>query len=659
MQAERQLVNVDTSPVFYDIIVVGTGPVGIRLVQELVKNNSPASIALFGDEPWKPYNRIHLSALVSGEQKEESIYTQVDFTSNDNITPYYNHRIIDINRYSKVIIDELGNKFTYGKLILATGSTPRIPAIDGIKLKNIFTFRDMNDAQFLMGRSVRTRKTVIIGGGLLGLEAAHAMQRFNTEVTVIEHNMWLMYSQLDQRAGSYLKQHVETLGINVRLNKRVVEIAGDDKVNGVLLNDNEFIECDTLIIAAGILPNIEIARNSGLKIGKGIKVNDHLQTNDEHIYAIGECAEHREKTYGMVAPGYEQAAVLSHVLLNKKAQYKGSTTATQLKVIDYPVFSIGNTGHSVRERETIVYQDHQKEIYRKIVVINGRLRGMVAIGELQGASRLQQAVSQQRRIWPWHIKRFQEKGSLWLEDDLENVMEWPASAIVCNCTGVTRGQLEQAQIEGAKTIAQISSATGASSVCGSCRHLVSNFIGSHAPPVPVKAFKPLLITSVLGLMISLLLLLLPGMYYNNSVESFNWDIVWRDSLFKQVSGYSLLAISLAISVITLRKRWKRALNKWDFSYWRIAHVAIGILLFATLFLHTGYRFGDNLNLLLMLTFSGLLFSGAVAGTAIAIDHLLSRKLARRLRNFSVWGHILLLWPLPALLGFHIIKTYYF
>lgn len=647
-------------PEMHDVVVIGSGPVGIRVVQELLKRDSRIKIAIFGDEPWQPYNRIKLSSLLTGDVSEDEIYQQQDITQNPSVTTFYNNRITNIDRHTREVIDSHGKRYSYKKLILATGSKPHLPSIEGIQLKNIFTFRDLSDAQKLMSRTVRTRRTVIIGGGLLGLEAARAMQRFNTHVCVIEHSMWLMFRQLDQRAGAYLKQYIEGLGIEVCVNSRVTRIVGDEQVSAVVLANGDEIECDTLIVAAGIVPNIQLAVDAGIHIGRGIRVNDQLQTNDPDVYAVGECVEHRNKIYGLIAPGYEQASVAAHIINGNKAQYLGSVSATNLKVLDYPVFSMGNTGVSARSRENFIYQDHKNEIYRKLVVINGRLRGAVAIGSWPGRNLLQEAIVKQRRIWPWEIKRFLNTGQIWQEELTENVIEWPATATICNCTGVTRGDLEAAERAGARTVAELAAVTGASTVCGSCKPLVNNFIGCHAKPDPVTGFRSLFLASLISVAFALIMLLLPGLEYMQSVQaSVNWDALWRDSLFKQISGFSLLGISILISLISLRKRLNSIVNKWDFAWWRVFHVVVAVMAIAVLLIHTGFRFGDHLNFYLMSIFSGLIFVGALAGTVIAMDHKFTRKVARRLRTVTVWLHIILLWPMPVLLGFHVVKTYYF
>lgn len=644
----------------FEFIVVGSGPVGVHFIQQQSKLKPNANIAIFGDEPWNPYNRVQLSSLVSGEVKELSLYSATDLNHLKNVTAFYNHRIVDINRARKEVRDSFGNKYFYGKLILATGSRPHIPQIEGTELKNVFTFRNLSDAQLLMSRSVRTQKTVIIGGGLLGLEAARAMQRFNTEVHIIEHSSWLMFNQLDNRAGGYLKQYIESLGIYIHTNERVRKLTGSEKVEGVLLSNGSLINCDTVIIAAGIIANNELAQTSGIAYGKGIRVNDTLQTNDQNIYAIGECSEHKHKIYGLVAPGFEQASVLAHHLNGEKAKYKGSTSTTNLKVLDYPVFSTGDTGLAARARECYIYQHHEKEIYRKLVIINGRLRGAIGIGEWPGVQRVQEAVENQRRIWPWQIKRFVTDGILWNNSLSENVIDWPSSAIVCNCTGITRGQLSQSLLRGASTVDKLICNTGASTVCGSCKPLLVDFIGGNAVAEPTKAFRLLLLSSIVTLFSVLAALFIPSLSYNNSVQNdFLFDVLWRDSLFKQISGFSLLGFSLFVSTISLRKRLKKAFSLGDYAYWRLMHVVIGALTLAILLAHTGFRLGNNLNFYLMLSFSCLLLIGSIASIVIGYEHNLPRRLAKKIRSYAVWSHILLLWPLPVLLGFHILKTYYF
>jgi len=338
--------------------------------------------------------------------------------------------------------------------------------------------------------------------------------------------------------------------------------------------------------------------------------------------------------------------------------YTGSIISSNLKVIDYPVFSIGNTGDQARSREIFTYHDSKNGIYRKIIVINGRIHGAMAIGEMPGLNRLQEAVINERKLWPWQIRRFTNHGSLWPENASEHVYEWPANAVVCNCTGVTCGRLQAAHRSGATTLAELSLQTGAASVCGSCKPLLANFLGSSIAAEPVPAYRSILSISLLSILL-LAIFSLTQLNYQSSIQGINWDLIWRDNLFKQIKGYSLLFISSLITSLSLKKRTPKSITKWDFSYWRIMHIFASIIIIILLLAHTGFRSGSNLNLYLMAIFSALLLTGAISGIGISCRHILSAKLSRILQQYSIWSHILLLWPLPALLGFHIFKTYYF
>ena len=640
------------------VIVVGTGPVGIRFVQELHKRKPEQRVLVFGDEPWLPYNRVKLSSLLSGDATLEELQAGTTLPDAEQIETQYNNRVEQIDPLNKTVTDSQGVTHLYSELVLATGSRARIPQLPGNTLKNVFSFRHLNDAQSLMSRSARTRKTIIVGGGLLGLEAARAMQRYNTEVTVLEHSQRLMFFQLDGSAGEKLREHITELGIQVETDVRVTALNGQDgSLHSVSLADGRELPCDTLIFAAGIIPNIDLARTAGLSFDRGIRIDDHLQTNQPDVYAIGECAEHQGKVYGLVAPGFEQAAVLADRLAGGEAQYRGSMLATSLKVVGMPVFSAGSIGDDESLLKKISFEDPETGDYRKLVLRRGRLIGALSTGDWAARSRLQEAINRGRRLWPWQLERFRAEGSPWGDENQGDVATWPADAVVCNCVGVTRGQLSAACSGGACSVAQLSAATGASSVCGSCQPLLQELCGA-AERAPIKSRKPLLIGSTLAALLALLVTLLPGNTWNSSVQSFQWDALWRDNLFKQISGYSLLGLSVLISFISLRKRVRRF--SWgQFLHWRLFHVLTGVLLVAVLVTHTGFRFGANLNLWLMLAFSALLITGALSGLILADEHKLSPANARLARRTAIWTHIALLWPLPALLGFHILKSYYF
>ena len=644
------------------VIVTGTGPVGVRFVQELHRRQPERPILVFGDEPWLPYNRVKLSSLLSGDSNLQSLYDSNQLPESSGITPYYNNRIKHINPKTKQVMDSDNQCFSYSDLVLAVGSLPRMPSIPGTGLKNVFTFRNLSDVEQLMSRSAKTRRCLVIGGGLLGLEAARGMQRLNTQVTVIEHSRYLMFYQLDQKAADYLETHINDLGIETKTGIYVKQLNGSTQVESATLSDGTELPCDTVVFATGITPNTDLARRSGLSVGQGIRVNDRLQTSRENIHAIGECAEHRGMIYGLVSPGYEQAAVLAYNLSGGRSVYEGSIAATSLKVAGMPVFSAGSNGEDEKLMTQISFEDKSKKVYRKLILNRGLLEGAIQIGDSLLQNRLQEAVTHNRRIWPWQNMQFRATGSPWPEDTIADVAAWPADAIVCNCMGVSRGKLDEVcaslSERGACNVQALATETGASTVCGTCKPLLQQLSGSESRS-PIERRKILVGASLAAVLGILITFLSPANTWTDSLEAgMSWDFLWRDNLIKQYTGYTLLGITVLISAISLRKRIKQ-FDWGKFMYWRLLHAIVGALLIVVLFLHTGLRVGDNLNLLLMLSFCGLILSGAISGWFMSDEHKFSAGNAIRLRRTLTLTHIVFLWPLPVLLGYHIVKSYYF
>lgn len=642
-------------------IVVGTGPVGIRAAREVLERSQrpETEVWLFGDEPVQPYNRVVLSCYLAGETDDIDLALPED----PRLVTRFGVRITAIDRTAGTVTDSLGDVHRYGRLVLATGSRPRVPPIPGVDLAGVFTFRDLADADRLKARTMRSRAVTVVGGGILGLETARALRTAGTEVRVIDHNAHVMFNQLDAAAGALLGAFVEAQGIEVIAGDRVQQIIGVDQVTGVQLHSGRLIDCDTVVIAAGILPNVQLAREAGLTVARGVRVDDGMHTSDPRIFAVGECAEHRGVVYGLVAPGFEQAAVAGHNLVaaeshRVEARYPGSVTTARLKVVGCEVFSAGDVQESEVYRPHALYRDEDAGVYRKLTLAGNRLIGAIAVGPWHETNRLQEAIVARRRLWPWEISRFERTGVLWSELEDQSIFDWPANAAVCNCTGVSLAQLQAALGQGASTQALLSERTSAGTVCGSCRPLLAELAGADAPD-PVPAAGSLAAFSVLSLLLGMAIFLLPGLPLNASVQdAFRWDALWRESVWKQVTGFSLLGLAAAVSVLGLRKRLP-TFTLGSFDVWRLLHVLLGALAVAVLLAHTGLRLGSNLNLWLMVSFTGLLIAGGVGGAVIALEHRLSRRVARRTRNTAVWAHVLLVWPLPLLLGFHILKGYWY
>ncbi|HEY5601547.1 MAG TPA: FAD-dependent oxidoreductase [Gammaproteobacteria bacterium] len=642
------------------VVIVGTGPVGIRTAQEILRHLPGVPVVQYGAEPWLPYNRVQLSSLLAGEVTTLDIQNELKTTGDQTVVQHHNCAVLAIDRAKSCVIDVNGCRQYYQKLVLAIGSSAHIPAIEGINKPNIFAFRNLNDAQKLLARRVRSRRTVVIGGGLLGLEAARAMQKNNTEVIVIEHSPRLMQRQLDDPAAEILREHLLQLGIKIHLKTAIKSFETLDSDHYIHLGNGRSIVCDTIVVATGIKPNVQLALDAGLHVGRGIKVNDAMQTSDPNIYAVGECAEHNGQVYGLVAPGMEQASVAAHHIAGGKVSYRGSISVTRLKVVDKNIFSVGVVGDDVDPlyHKRITYQDISKGIYRTLTLRRADVVGAIAIGAWPHAARLQEMVIHHRKLYPWQIRRFKKYGEIWTEEAAAEVASWPAKAVVCNCTGITRGEISQAIEQGNVSLEAIRQCTGASTVCGSCRPLVAQLANSPSMEVAPTGRPVTAMLAMLGLVATILLLGLPAVRPAATVQTFSLNFLWEDALWKQVSGYSVLALSVIGLIMSPRKRWKR-FTLGEFKQWRVLHFALGVTVLAVLLLHTGLQLGSSLNLVLMLTFLGVAVTGSMAGAVVALESKLNPRTAKRARTLVNYVHLFMFWPLPVLLGFHIVSFYYF
>ncbi len=640
------------------IVVVGAGPVGFRFVQELRKRDATRPLLLIGNEPYPPYDRVRLSALLAGETTAPGLNLPLDSFQSDPNFRYLNSEVTTIDSEHKVITDRSGQQYPYAILVLATGSRAHIPNIEGTKLSGVYSFRNMRDTEQLKARACRARQLVVVGGGLLGLEAARALQQSHTQVTIVQQAPQLMNQQLDVPAATLLQNAIEALGIRVITNSGVRQILGTERVSGVVLRSGETLECDTVLLSAGIKPNMELARSNWISVGRGIRVDDRLCSSVQDIYAIGECAEHRGKIYGLVAPGLEQAAVAADTICGGQSRYIGSSSVARLKVVGVPVLSLGEVQDSDNPaRTTSLCFRRRDDRYRKIILRRGRVIGALGVGDWDEAPRIQEMVIQQRYLLPWQRLLFCLTGRLGSAGN--NIQQWPAASIICNCNNVTRGQLSDAITTGCGSITALATATGASTTCGSCKPLLQLMLGNKASAQPEPGRPLLVATAALAMILTLLILLLPELSVSDSVQHPNLlEHIWNDGLFKQITGFTLLGATLIGLLMSLRKRVS-AFKFATFSLWRNLHLVLAVLSLALLSLHTGLNLGANLNFWLLANFSALALAGALAGLCIAQQHHFAPATGQRLRSLSFWTHLLLSWPLPGLLGFHILSVYYF
>lgn len=644
------------------IVIVGSGPVGMQFANELMLRNTDAPVIVYGSEPVQPYNRVRLSDYLAGEVYRDALSIEEPVSGNANIEFRYNCAVEWIDKKERFITDASGRVQRYSKLVLVTGSTPFIPMFGNRHYEGVYTFRTLGQADELLSRKIRTRHTVVIGGGLLGIETARAMQKYHTDITIVEHNRWLMMQQLDEKGSSYLEDYIKKNGINIVLDDSVVSVTGNGRVEGVTLRSGKTIECDTLIVAAGVRPNISLARDAGLVYHKGIRIDNHLQTSEKDIFAIGECAEHDENVYGLVKPGFDQAAVLAERLTGGDAQYVGSISTTKLKVMSQAVFSAGRNGIDEEPGASVseyVFSDKDAGIYRKIRIFGNRIIGVIAVGEWHESALINEAIQERRKFWFWHLVRFKATGNIWGDADDIDVSTWPASATVCNCTGVTRGRLSSVVNSGCEDVACLTRMTRAGSVCGSCKPLLAEMLGESADIEPVRSWRGLLALSALTVVITVMFALFWPIPFADSVQyEIRWDELWRDSLFKQISGFSMLGLIVIGLFISLRKRSSKV-SFGDYDLWRISHIVLGIVALAVLIAHTGFRLGNELNMLLMINFLLLAAAGASASTVVATEHRMVPAVAKKKRKMWNKVHLFLFWSLPVLLGFHVLKTYYY
>ena len=351
------------------LVIIGGGMAATRLIEELLRVAPHRfEITLIGAEPRLPYNRVLLSSLLAQDVTEEEIELKsAAWWQAQGIKTYFGNEVKRIDRDNRTVVLANGKAIDFDRLVLATGSRAfRLP-LPGTRLQGVLTFRDCGDVD-LMRRSVaQGTQVAVIGGGLLGLEAAYGLAKAGANVTVVHVMDRLMERQLDAAAAELLKKQLEDRGISILLNARTSAILGDTGVNGLQFDDGQILPADLVVMAVGISPNVNLAQESGILARRGIVVDDQLRTSDADVFALGECAEHRGIVYGLVEPAYEQAHVLARTLAGEAAGYEGSLTATNLKVSGVKVFSAGDF-IGAEGTQCLIWRDRGLKLYRKLVL---------------------------------------------------------------------------------------------------------------------------------------------------------------------------------------------------------------------------------------------------------------------------------------------------
>ncbi|MBW8372029.1 MAG: nitrite reductase large subunit NirB, partial [Thiobacillus sp.] len=465
------------------LVMVGNGMAGVRTLEELLKLAPDLyDITVFGSEPHPNYNRILLSPVLAGEQTvDDIVLNPLDWYNENNITLHLGKKVVKIDRNARAVESDDGTRAGYDRLLLATGSNPFILPVPGADLDGVISFRDIADVDAMIRASSQYRHAVVIGGGLLGLEAANGLMKRGMDVTVVHIGPWLMERQLDEPAARLLQKSLEEKGMKFLLQKQTAELVKGEsgRVAAIKFKDGDSAPADLVVMAVGIRPNTELAESAGLHCNRGIVVNDTMQTFDPRIYSIGECAAHRGTAYGLVAPLFEQAKVCANHLAHYGiGRYQGSITSTKLKVTGIDLFSAGDFigGEGT---EAILYSDPIGGVYKKLVIKDNKLVGGVMYGDtVDGAwyfSLLRDGkdVSELRDHLMFgqdHCGNLGHQGinkAATMTDDME----------VCGCNGVCKGDIVKAIREkGLFTLEDVRKHTKASSSCGSCTGLVEQIL---------------------------------------------------------------------------------------------------------------------------------------------------------------------------------------
>ncbi len=475
------------------LVIIGAGMASGKLLEELFERAPGAyDVTLFGAEPRGNYNRIMLSPVLAGEKEYDEIITHDDeWYRAHGVTTRFGEPVVRIDRKRKRVITPTGPT-SYDRLVIATGSASFFIPVPGKDLPGVIGFRDMDDVEAMLGAArVPGRRAVIIGGGLLGLEAAAALKARGMEVTVLHLMGHLMERQLDPAAGYLLQKALEARGIRVICNAHTKAILGRERAEAVLLEDGAVHDADLVVMATGIRPETRLAVEAGLRVERGIWVDDAMQTTDPAIFALGECVEHRGVVYGLVAPLYDMARVLARRLTGDEgAAFEPPAVSTRLKVTGIDLFSVGEIATD-KGHEEIVFRDPGRGIYRRLVIEEGRIIGIVMYGDTDDSGWFFAKLKSGEDITP--IRDTLIFGPAFAEgapaDPLSAVAALPPEAEICGCNGVCKGDILAAIEGGAGDLAAIRATTGASASCGSCTGLVEQVLASalgdaFVPPAP-------------------------------------------------------------------------------------------------------------------------------------------------------------------------------
>jgi len=461
------------------LVVVGNGMSPGRALETLFEGGSDYEVTIFNAEPRVNYDRIMLSPVLSGEKTyEEIVIHGDDWYEQHGVTLHKGRKVVHIDRAARRVVADDGTTAEYDKLLLATGSSPVVIPVPGHQLPGVLTYRDLDDVEAMLTAARDGARAVVIGGGLLGLEAAAGLQRRGVEVTVLHLMPTLMERQLDASAGYLLQAAVEERGIKVITRANTHAIMGEDRVTGVKLDDGTEIPADIVVMAVGIRPNAGLAKAAGIEVNRGVLVDDRLQTSDPNVLAVGECVEHRGVCYGLVAPLYEMARTIGRNLLGEDVEFRGLATSTKLKVTGIDLFSAGDF-LDAKDRQEIVLRDAARGVYKRLVLKDDRIVGVVLYGDTHDGAWFFQLLKDGTDISEMRDTLIFGQGYAGGAplDPTAAVAALSDDAEICGCNGVCKSRIVGTiSAKGLTSLDEVRAHTKASSSCGSCTGLVEQLM---------------------------------------------------------------------------------------------------------------------------------------------------------------------------------------
>lgn len=460
------------------LVLIGNGMAGVNCIEQILKlAPNRYDITIFGSEPHPNYNRIMLSSVLAGDADiNDIVINSWDWYRENNIIIHAGHTVSNIDTKRKIVSTESGIQVPYDDVIIATGSLPFMLPLPGADKKGVIAFRDIKDCETMFETAKKYKKAVVIGGGLLGLEAARGLLNLNMEVSVVHSNKILMNRQLDETGGIMLQKELQQQGMKFLLGKNTEKILGKERVTGLRFTDGSEESADLVVMAVGIKPNAAMAKKSGIEINRGILVNDFMETNIPNVYSVGECVEHRGISYGLVAPLYEQGAVLAKKLAGLETDgYHGSVVSTKLKVSGVDVFSAGQYLDDVDTRAVRV-QDEFGGVYKKVVIRDGKVVGSVLFGDISDGARLFAMIRSGEDVTGKEKEILLGSGGS-APSNADLIASMSDDEIVCGCNGVSKGAVVTAINEkGCSSVNDIKACTKASASCGGCKPLIADVL---------------------------------------------------------------------------------------------------------------------------------------------------------------------------------------